>query len=149
MYESAELSLLCSETKSKIDVFCIKCKRFSERYWQGRIIGKGIHGSVNAIFTRVKQKYKLLRGHLPLIRLLTLCIKCSTELELYDEADQINWLFGFKDDNKTSRGMTLRISYKRVEEVVSSKVIVMEGVLMNTIKTVGVDGKYRKWYLWN
>jgi hypothetical protein len=45
--------------------------------------------------------------------------------------------------------MTLRISYKRVEEVVSSKVIVMEGVLMNTIKTVGVDGKYRKWYLWN
>ena len=47
--------------------------------------------------------------------------------------------------------MVLRISYKEVEEIVSSKVIMMEGVLLsaNTIKTVGVDGKWRKWYPWN
>jgi hypothetical protein len=144
MYKSAELSLLYSETKSKINVFCIKCKRFSKRYWQGRIIRKGIHRSVNAIFTRVKQKYKLLKSYSLLIRLLTLCIKCFTELKLYNKADQINWLFGFKDNNKTSKGITLKISYKRVKKVVFSKVIVIEDVLINTIKTVSINGKYKK-----
>jgi hypothetical protein len=72
-------------------------------------------------------------------------------LGLYHEVDQIDQILGFKDNNKISGGMVLRISYKEVEEIVSSKVIVMEGVLLNagTIKTVGVDGKWRMWYLWN
>jgi hypothetical protein len=75
---------------------------------------------------------------------LTLYIKYSTKLELYNKADQINWLFGFKDNNKTSKDITLRISYKKVKKVVSNKVIVMESVLINTIKTVSVNNKYKK-----
>jgi hypothetical protein len=81
---------------------------------------------------------------------LTVCTDCCTELELYYEADQMDRIFSFKDSNETFSDMVLRISYKAVEEIVSSQVIMMEGVLLNanTIKTVGVDGKWRKWYLW-
>ncbi len=45
-------------------------------------------------------------------------------------------------------GPVLRISYEEIEEMVSSKVVIMEGVLLsaNTIKTVGVDGKWRGIY---
>jgi hypothetical protein len=81
---------------------------------------------------------------LSLIRLLTLCIKCFTKLKLYNKADQINWLFSFKDNNKTFKDITLRILYKRVKEVVFSKVIVIEGVFINTIKTVNINNKYKK-----
>jgi hypothetical protein len=77
-------------------------------------------------------------------------MKCCAELELYHEVDQIDRTFGFKDNNKTSREVVLRISFKKIEEIVSSKVIIMEGGLLNanTIKTVSVNGKWRKWYLW-
>jgi hypothetical protein len=42
--------------------------------------------------------------------------------------------------------MVIRISYKEAEEIVSSKVIIMEGRLLNanTIKTIGVDSEWRK-----
>jgi hypothetical protein len=158
-YESAKIwppypSLLCSETEAKIHVFCINCdpqNALKERDWQGRITGKGLHGSLNALCSRVKHKYMLSRSATPLLRLLTVCVECCTELELHYEVDQMDRIFGFRDRNGTLREMTLRVSYKEIEEIVSSQVIMMEGVLLNadTIKTVGVDGKQRKWYLWN
>jgi hypothetical protein len=42
--------------------------------------------------------------------------------------------------------MVLRTSYKEIEMIVSSKVIIIEGGLLNVniIKTVGVDGNQRK-----
>jgi hypothetical protein len=45
--------------------------------------------------------------------------------------------------------MFLTVLYKEIQEIVSSKVIIT-GVLLNanTIKTVGIDRKWRKWYLW-
>jgi hypothetical protein len=45
--------------------------------------------------------------------------------------------------------MVLRIIYKEIEEIVFNKVIIMEGMFLNvrTIKTVNVNGKWRKWYL--
>jgi hypothetical protein len=152
-YESTKVlppytSSLCSETEAKIHVFCIDCESnsaLSKRDWQGRIVGKGLHGSLNALCTRIKRKYK----DEPLMRLLTVCINCCSELEL-DEVDQIDRIFGFKDNNSTPGEMVLRTSYKEIEMIVSSKVIIMEGGLLNanTIKTVGVDGNQRKWYLW-
>ena len=136
----------CSEIEAKIHIFCIDCESpstLSKRDWQGRIIGKGLHGSLNALCTRIKYKYETLRGNVPLIRLLTVCMKCCVELELYHEVDQIDRTFGFKDNNKTPREVVLRISFKKIEEIVSSKVIIMEGGLLNanTIKTVSVNGK--------
>jgi hypothetical protein len=146
-------SSLCPETKAKFKVSCIECDNFEddERDWQGRVIGRGLHGSLSALLTRVKHKYRLFMDHEPLIRLLTVCTECCTKLDLYHEVDQIDQIFSFRDNNERSGGMVLRISYKEIEEIVCSKVIVMEGVLLNagTIKTVGVDGKWRKWYLWN
>jgi hypothetical protein len=143
----------CSETEAKIHIFCIDCESpsaLTKRDWQGRVIGKGLHGSLNALCTRFKHKYETLRGNAPLMRLLTVCMKCCAELELYHEDDQIDRIFGFKDNNGTPGEVVLRISCKKIEEIVSSKVIIMEGGLLNanTIKTVSVDGKWRKWYLW-
>jgi hypothetical protein len=79
-----------------------------------------------------------------LIRLLTLYIKCFLKLKVYNKADQINWLFSFKNNNKILKGITLRILYKRVKRVVSNKVIIIEDVLINMIKTVDINGKYKK-----
>jgi len=64
--------------------------------------------------------------------------------------DQIGQIFGFRDNSRTPGEMVLRISYKEIEEIVSSKVIIIEGRLLstNTIKTVGINGEWRKWYLW-
>jgi hypothetical protein len=141
-------SSLWPETEAKIYVFCIDCppkNALSKRDWQGRIIGKGLHGSLNALCTRIKHNYK----DEPLIRLLTVCFNCCVALEL-DEVDQIDRIFKFKDNNRTSGEMVLRTSYKEIEVIVSSKVIMTEGGLLNanTIKTVGLDGNCRKWYLW-
>jgi hypothetical protein len=84
------------------------------------------------------------------MRLLTVCAKCCAKLRLYHEVDQVGQIFDVRDKNRTLGETVLRVSYKEIEEIISSKVIVMEGVLLNanTIKTVSVDGKWRKWYLW-
>jgi hypothetical protein len=52
-------------------------------------------------------------------------------------------IFCFRDNKETFRDIVLRISYKEIKEIVSSKVIMMAGVLLNanTIKTVGIDSK--------
>lgn len=144
--ESAKIwSPYYSETKAKIKVSCIKCDdpKDDEREWQGRVIGKGLHGSLSALLTRVEHKYGLFMDHKPLVRLLTVYIECYAKLELYYEVNRIDQIFSFRDNNEISRGMVLRISYKEIEQIISSRVIVMEGMLLNsgTIKTVGVDGK--------
>jgi hypothetical protein len=56
---------------------------------------QGTLGSLNALLTRIKHKYRL--GYIPLMRLLTICIDCSIELELYYEADQIDQIFCFRE----------------------------------------------------
>jgi hypothetical protein len=153
--ENAEIwptypSPLCSETKAKVNVSCINCDFEDKREWQGRIMGRGLHGALSALLARIKHKYGLFRDDTPLMDLWTVCIHCSTKLELYHEVNQIGLIFDFKDSTRP-KGIVLRVSYKEIEEIVSSKFIIMEGVLLsaNAIKTVGVDGKWRKWYLWN
>ncbi len=37
--------------------------------------------------------------------------------------------------------MILRISYKEIEEIFSSEVIIMEGEPVNAINTVGIEGQ--------
>jgi hypothetical protein len=117
---------------------------------KGGLIGRGLHGALSALLARIKHKYGLFRDDTPLMDLWTVCIHCSANLELYYEVDQIGLIFDFKDSTR-ARGMFLRVLYKEIEEIISSKIIIMEGVLLsaNAIKTVGVDGKWRKWYLWN
>jgi hypothetical protein len=65
---------------------------------------------------------------------------------LHPEDDHIDRIFGFRDNNRTPGEMVLRISYKEIEEIVSSKVIIMEGRLLNsnTIKRAGLNSKWRK-----
>jgi hypothetical protein len=84
------------------------------------------------------------------MRLWTVCIECYTELGLDCEVDQMEQILGFRN-KMTVREVVLRLSYKEVEEMISSKVIMTEGVLLNanTIKTVSGDGHWRKWHLWN
>ena len=59
--------------------------------------------------------------------LITLCISYYEDLELYDELNQIDWIFAYKDKHKTPRELVLRMSYKETEEIGSSEVIIIEG----------------------
>jgi hypothetical protein len=59
---------------------------------------------------------------------------------------QIGLTYIYKRRNQE---MIVVLGYKEVEEIVSSKVIMMQGAFFNanTIQTVGKDGKWRKWGL--
>ncbi|KAH6664595.1 hypothetical protein B0J14DRAFT_569575 [Halenospora varia] len=129
-----------SETKTKILVSCVNCYFEKNRDWQGWIIGKGITRSLNAFLTRIKHKNKLLKGNMPLMRLLTICDNCCIKLDWVGKPDQ-DHIRGVGSINKISASLVLGLSYKEVEMVASSKGIIMEGVAMNTIKTVGIDGE--------
>lgn len=61
------------------------------------------------------------------MRLITLCINYHEDFELYDELDQIDRVFAYKDKYKTLRELVLRMSYKETEEIGSSEVIIIEG----------------------
>jgi len=100
------------------------------------IIGKGIHRSINALLALIKHKNKASKISKPLIGLLTICVECCRELDSWYKADYIDQII-----NRTSRSLILGLSDKEVEEVASSKGIIIEGALMNVIKTVGIDGQ--------
>lgn len=50
-------SPLCLETKAKVNVSCINCDFEDKREWQGRIMGRGLHGALSALLARIKHKY--------------------------------------------------------------------------------------------
>lgn len=135
-----------SETKAKINVSCVNCDFEEKRDWQGWIIGKGITGSLNAFLKRIKYKNKLLKRNTPLMRLLTICDNCCIELDWDGKPDQ-DHILSVGRLHKISASLVLRLSYKEIEEVISSKSIIMGGLLMNAIKTVGIDGQEKEWDL--
>jgi hypothetical protein len=83
----------------------------------------------------------------PLLTLYTACIECCGEI-MSGREDQISLTYNYK---RTNQEMIVVLGYKEVEEIVSSKVIMMQGAFFNanTIQTVREDGKWRKWGLWN
>ncbi len=129
-------------TNEKVKVSCVNvnCKFKGEREWQGKIVGKGIHGPLNALLAMIKHKNKISQGRTPLIELLAICDGCCGQLDFCCEAGHMN-----RVTNKASGSLVLGLSDKEVEEVVSSKVIIMKGMLMNSITTIGVDGRWREW----
>lgn len=137
-----------SKTKAKIDISCVNCDFEDMRDWQGCIVGKGIHGSVYAFFARIKHKHKLLRGNKRLIGLLTICDDCCIDLGWYSAPDR-NHVLGFGGVNKISASLVLSVTYKEIEEVVSSGAIILGDPLVNAIKTVGIDGREKEWHLLN
>jgi hypothetical protein len=137
-----------SKTNGKINVSCVNCAFEEKRDWQGLIIGRGIHGSFNAIFTRIKYGNKLLKGTRRLIDLLTVCDGCCIELDWDGKPDR-DHILSVGDVKKISASLVLSLSYKEVGQVISSQAIVMEGQLMNTIKTISMDGQEKEWFLLN
>jgi hypothetical protein len=129
------------ETKAKAEVFCVNhnCK-FDEREWEGHIIGRGVHGFLNVLFLKIKRGNKLSKGRTPLMGLLTICAECSREGDCSDDADRLDQII-----KETPGHLILGLSDKEVEVVLSSKAIIMEGILMDAIKTVGVDGRCKGW----
>jgi hypothetical protein len=136
------------KSKAMINVSCVNCDFEEKRDWQGRIIGKGITGSLSAFLARMKHKNKLLKRNTPLVRLLTTCDNCCIELGWDGKPDQ-DHILNVGSINKISASLVLSLSYKEVEEVVSSKSIIMEGPIMNAIKTVGIDDQEKVWDLLN
>ncbi|KAH8674365.1 hypothetical protein BGZ60DRAFT_403707 [Tricladium varicosporioides] len=136
-----------SITKAKIGVSCVNCYFKENRDWQGWILGKGITGSLNAFLTRIRHS-RLLKGNTLLMRLLTVCDNCCIELDWGGRPNQ-DQILGAGSINKISASLVLALSHKEVEIVASSKGIIMEGVAMNNIKTVGIDGEWKEWPLLN
>ena len=135
-------TLLSSEIEAKINVFCVHCGPLGLRNWQGKIIGKGLHGSLTALYARIKHGFTFCTSSTPLIRLWTVCLECCAELGLNREEDQIKIIFNYKHIKRIAQEMIVRLLYKEVEEIVSSKVIITKGGLVNAyeIETTGNDG---------
>jgi hypothetical protein len=136
------------KTKAKIVISCVTCEFEEKRDWQGWIIGRGITGYLNAFLTRVKHKSKLPGRNKPIMRLLTLCDSCCIELDWDGKPDQ-DHIRSVGNIKKMSESLVLCLSYKEVEKIVASREIIMEGVAMNAIKTVGIDGEWKEWPLLN
>jgi hypothetical protein len=91
---------------------------------------------------------KLLKQNTPLMRLLTICDNCCIELDWNGRPDQ-DHILSIGSINKISASLVLGLSYKEVKAVASSKGIIIEGVAMNTIKIVSIDGEWKEWFLLN
>ena len=127
---------------------CVNCIYEEKRNWKGWIIGKGITGSLNAFLTRLKYKRKLLNWNTSLMRLLILCDSCYIKLEWDGKPDQ-DHILNIGNINKISVSLVLYILFEEVEVIVSSRKIIMEGVTMNVIKTLGIDGEWKERSLLN
>jgi hypothetical protein len=66
----------------------VEAQRESDN-WQGRIIGNGIHGSLNVLLIRMRGK--LLKDTL-LMRLLTICLECSEEGVRIEKMNYKAWI---------------------------------------------------------
>ena len=89
-------------------------------------------------------------GTLPVGVLVGLLIALNLISSYQYKEIQVNRIFSLGGINERSEGKILRILYKEIEGIVSSKVTLIEGVVVsaNTIKKISVDGKWRKWYMW-
>jgi hypothetical protein len=133
------------ETHAKAHVICVNCPFEEKRDWHGKIVGHGIHGFLNAFFTMIKYKNKATKMDSPLMVLIHTCAQCYHCYE--DQSGHNDALQVDRIIKTTPGGLILQLSYKAVEEVVGSRQIVMEGVLMNTVKTIGADGQEKEWYM--
>jgi hypothetical protein len=58
-------------------------------------------------------------------------------------------ILSIRSINKISASLVLKLLYKEVKAVVSSKAIIIKGVAINTIKTIGIGSKWKVWFLLN
>jgi hypothetical protein len=130
------------ETNAKAHVICVNCPFEEKRDWHGKIVGHGVHGFLNAFFAMIKYKNKATKMDSPLMVLIHTCAQCYEDQSEHNNALQVDRII-----KTTSGGLILQLSHKAVEEVVGSREIVMEGILMNTVKTIGADGQEKEWYM--
>lgn len=135
-----------SGIKTKINVSCVNCDFEEKREWQGWVIGKGVIGSLNAFIKRIKHNDKLLKRKTSLMKLLTVCDDCCVELDWHGKPDQ-DHILSVGKLHKMPASLVLSLSYKEIEKVISSKAIIVGGLLTNTIKTVSIDGREKEWDL--
>jgi hypothetical protein len=74
------------------------------------------------------------------MRLLTLYKSCCIELDWDSKPDQ-DHILSVGNIKKISKSLVLCLLYKEVEEVVANKEIIIKGVAMNAIKTVGINNE--------
>lgn len=137
--ETVRSSNLCAETKADISISCINCATTgSTRTWHGIILGRGALGCIKAYLVRVKLKL----SRVPFIELLTICENC-TKSKLDDQA----WVehLDFHSVSTSPRKMVFRVSYEQMEEMLCSKVLVLEGAFTTPFVTIGQDGQWKKW----
>jgi hypothetical protein len=92
-----------------------------KRTWRGIVIGRRVSGSIKASLIRRALRHT----KAPLFGVLTICPKCCIELKLHKQFDQMERIHKFEGNHNTLGKMTFRLSYKEMEELFSSKVIVL------------------------
>jgi hypothetical protein len=140
---------ICAQLTSRISITCIYCSDLEkgprERRWRGRIVGKGAFGSIKALLLRIKHKHTEISS----IGLLTLCHDCCTKLKLHDQFSQMGQILNFRALHNVSGKLVLGTSYKEVEELFSSQIIVLNGLLTTPFRTAGRDGQWKSWAIYN
>ena len=112
-----------------------------ERFGQARILGRRIRGSRNALIARV-QKNRVLMGHTTLMSLLTVCVECRA-MDMDFEGNNMGQII-IERPGSLILGVCLE---NEVVDIITSEVIIIEGIAMNAIKTVGLTGQWQAWYL--
>lgn len=136
---TVQTSSLCAETTAHINISCVNCATTgSHRTWNGIILGRGAPGSIKAYLIRVRLKL----SRAPLLELLTTCEKC-TKLKLDNKARVEH--FELHGVSTSHRKMVFRVSHDQMEEMLSSKVVVLEGIFTMPFVTIGQDGQWKKW----
>jgi len=144
---TVQSSNLCTETTTPISIFCVNCAVKSKdnqeeyRFWSGLIPGKRTLGYLKAYLIRIKLKV----SKAPLIKLLTLCKECCLELGLNTHLAQMDRILKFKDTPNTHRKLVFRISHREIEEMFSSRVIILVGMFTTPFLTINPDGQWKEW----
>ena len=141
--------LMSSQISSSplISISCINCifqgKETLRRPWRRIILGTRTAGCIKAYFVKIRLKL----SKAPFIKLLTICQDCCTELDL-DQSAHIDRIPNFKGVPNCGK-LVFRVSYKEMEEIFTSRVIVLVGMFTTPFLTIDRDGPPGQWKEWN
>ena len=79
-------SVFSTDVTAGISIVCAydSCEPVDSRVWRGKIVAKGLHGSVQALFARMSQRIQVFKT--PLMGIITVCAECAWQICVDDRA---------------------------------------------------------------
>ena len=124
----------CSRINSKISILCLSCQTLDEEHWEGNITGIGVWGSINARLLRIKHRCAEISNGRPLISILTVCNECQESSDS-ENNNMAAAKFGSSIVcNQKLGAIALHIQYKKIDQVLFSGVMLVEGFFMDKLR---------------